>query len=212
MRKILFVAFNGLAVILFNLNYLSLQANEKTDDSTNHQLTFRAKKTDLWIKNSSLVEEKKDDDFIEVELPGELYESPKQVLEITKKEINRNTLEGIVASVFSANKAADLKWIVDNFVDEEKAKTKSLFKNKQILKESQADAQGIRGRYIKGQVEYKDYIIVFIEEDYPRGKKVTEALTCKKTREGWKVTNALASDETYDVVFAALATGDVLAK
>lgn len=211
MKKKLFIAFNVLVVILFNLNNLFLEANEKTDEST-RLLTFRAKKTDLWVKDSTLAKEQSDNDFIEVELQGELYESPKQVFEITKKEINRNTLEGIVASVFSANKAADLKWIVDNFVDEEKDNAKLLFKNKKILKESQADAKSIRGRYIKGQAEYKDYIIVFVEEDYPRGKKVTEALTCKKTPDGWKVTNALANDETYDVVFAALASGDVLTK
>ena len=62
--------------------------------------------------------------------------------------------------------------------------------------------------YLLGQVDYKDSVLVFIEQDY-LGGKVKESLACRKTEEGWRVTNEFLDDETFDIVFSALSNGKV---
>ena len=185
------------------------EQTEEPNEEQKNLLLFQTKKAYLWVKDSSLAKDKNIDDFIEVSLPGELYEHPKKILTVSKKEVDRSTLDGIAVSLFSANKAGDLKWITSNFVDDEQNKIKTLFKNKTVLRDSQKDFQNIKTIYLTGQAEYKDYIILFVKENYQSGKKVTEAIACKQIQDGWRITNALADDETYDVVFAALSNGKV---
>lgn len=186
------------------------QDEEYLEENDENLLTFRVKKRYLWVKNSSLAKGKSDDDFIEVALPGELYNHPKKILTINKKEADKSTLEGIVVSFFSAHKAGDLKWITSNFVSDEQKKIKTLFKNQTVLRDSQKDFQNIKTIYLTGEAGYKDYVILFVKEIYQTGKRVTEAITCKQFQDSWRITNALTNDETYDVVFAALSNGDII--
>ena len=183
----------------------------KTEVVESGQVTFKAKRANLWLKQNS-ADEKKPTESIEITLPGELYNPPKEILMVEKKEVNRSTIENTVASVFSANKSGDLNWISDNFMDNDKEKIKKLFKDKKIMEDSKSDAQKIISVSITGQADYKDSVLVFIEESYLNGKKVKESIACKKTEKGWKVTNEFSDDKTFDIVFAALSSGEVSIK
>ena len=55
-------------------------------------------------------------------------------------------------------------------------------------------------------------VLVFIEENYINGKIMKESLACKKTEKGWKITNEFSDDKTFDIVFAALSSGEVSLK
>ena len=184
---------------------------KKAESIENGQIIFKVKSANLWVKEKSK-DKKNSNEFVEITLPGKLYNPPKEIFTIEKKDVDRSSIENIVASVFSANKAGDLSWIIDNFTDNDKEEIKKLFKNKKILEESESDAQKIISIYIIGQADYKDSVLVFIEQDYLDGSKVKESLACKKTEKGWKVTNKFASDKTFDIVFAALSSGEISLK
>ena len=185
-----------------------LEENNKTEVVESGQIIFKAKKSNLWLKEKSM--DKKDtDEFVKITLPGKLYNPPKEIRNIEKKDVDRSTLENTVASVFSANKSGDLDWISANFVDKDKEKIKALFENKKILEDSKLDAEKIISLRLIGQADYKDSVLVFVEQHYIDRRKMKEALVCKKTEKGWKVTNEFASDKTFDIVFAALSSGDV---
>ena len=188
-----------------------VEENKKTEIIESGKIKFKVKRSNLWVKGKSS-NEKKLGEFVEITLPGKLYDPPREIFTIEKKDVDRSTVENTVASVFSANKAGDLDWISDNFTDKDKEKIKELFSNKNILEESKSDAQKIVSIYITGQADYKDAVLVFIEQDYISGKKIKESLACKKTEKGWKVTNEFAEDKTFDIIFAALSTGEVLLK
>ena len=175
------------------------------------QILFKVKRTDLWLKDKS-DDKKKLDEFAEIVLPGKLYNPPKDVSSVEKKDVDRSTIEGIVASVFSANKSGNLNWIADNFTDSDKEKIKTLFKNKKLLEESKSDAEKIFSVYLIGQANYKDSVLVFIQQDYLDGRKVKESLACKQTENGWKVTNEFANDANFDIIFSALSSGEFAIK
>lgn len=184
--------------------------NNKILENYTGEITFRAKKSSLWLKTSKLAEGKGLNDFIEIKLSGELFSPGKEIKEIVKEEMDRSTVEGAVSSAFSANKAGDVNWIVGNFVEEEQKKAKFFFKDKEVLKDSQTDAQQIKSKFITGTVNYLGFVIVFVEQDYGDDKKITEAITLQKVAGEYKITNTLTDDETYDVVFAAISNGEVI--
>lgn len=217
MKNIYFLIF---ALLLFTLSLTKASiidvdktVNIKTlEEEKMNKLTFHAKKNTLWLESSKKLSTNKDSDTVEISLSGELYNNPKKIDAVNKNKVNRSTLEGIVASVFSANKSGDLKWIINNFVDEDKDLIRELFKDKKLLNDSKIDAQKVEAEYLTGYATYRDYTILFVEQYYDEGKKVTEPLACTKTKDGWKITNSLNNDETFDVIFAALASGEVTDK
>ncbi len=173
-------------------------------------IKFLTKVSSLWVKDSLLTAGKKPNDFVEITLPGELYEPHIVLSEVVKTEVNRKTIQGAVESAFSANKHADIDWIVQNFIQEEQKRARFFFKDKNILEDSKRDANEIVGKYITGKLSYKGDEIVFVEQDYGNGKKIIEAITLKKEKEEYKITNSLTEDEVYDLIFAAISTGTVM--
>ncbi len=181
---------------------------EKIDSG---EVKFKVKRMNLWLQEKNTTKEKLDE-FAEVVLPGKLYSPSKGISEIEKNAIKRDTVENAVASVFSANKSADLDWIADNFVDKDKEKIRAVFKDKKILDESRADAEKIMRTHIYGEAQYKGAVIVFIEQDYADKGKIKGTLALRKTDKGWKVTNEFSDDKTFDIVFAAVSSGEVSIK
>ncbi len=186
-----------------------LNITDDTNSNKTNKITFRAKKSSLWFK-ASYDEGNKEKNTIDVSLDGELYNPSRIIPDVEKKHADTAILEKFLASYFSASRNGDLKWIVDSFVDEEKSNVKNIFKNKKILKDSQKEAQGIKANYLKGLVTYKDYTILIIEQKYKNGKTITEAIACKETKKGWRITNNLGSDKTFDIVFAAVSNGEII--
>jgi hypothetical protein len=183
---------------------------KKLTEDYSGPISFLAKKSSLWVKDSMLAEGKGINDLIKVVISGELYAPYKPIKDITESEINRTTIEGAVNSAFSANKNADIEWIVANFVEEEQSKARFFFKDKNILNDSKKDAENIKLKHITGKLPFKGYEIVLVEQDYGDNKKVTEVITFKKEKDEYKITNILTDDETYDLMFAAVSNGDVI--
>ena len=205
-KKIESILHNTAMTILENKS-----AKEKGGGDESGKITFKVKKANLWLKEKN-TDKKSPDQFVETTLSGKLYFPPKEVLTIEKKDIDRSTLEDAVASVFSANRAGEIDWIAENFVDKDKETIKKLFVNKKLLEESRADAEKIVSIYLTGQATYKGSVLAFIEQNYIDGRKIREALAYRKTEKGWKVTNEFSSDGTFDIVFGALSSGEVSIK
>ena len=220
-----------LAAIIFVFNtYYSiakddnkLELRPEKEEHKVKELTFKANIADLWFKHDGLnddktLEKKKDAkkeeknimvETADVSLQGEFYKTPTEVHAIPKKQVDRSTIEGLAESVFSAMREGNLKWIAENYVDEEEEQIKDAFKNKNDLKAAKLDFENIKAEHLLGHAIYKDYTLVFIEQEYNIGKKLIETIACKQTTDGWKVTNGLGNDKTFDIVFAALSSGEV---
>ena len=186
---------------------LENKPEKKAEVVESGQILFKVKKAGLWLKDKSN-DKKKLHEFTEIVLPGKLYNPPRDILSVEKKDVDRSTIEGIVASFFSGNRSGELDWIADNFTDSDEEKIKTLFKNKKMLEESKSDAEKIFSVYLIGQADYKDSVLVFIEQDYLGGRKVKESLACKQTENGWKVTNEFINDKNFDIIFSALSSGE----
>ena len=237
MKKIDFLFILSTTILVFNTNCLfakettneelklrpEKEVNENSKKEEEHkikELTFRAKISDLWFKHENLnddktLEKKRKDkkdtsETVDISLLGEFYKTPIEVHTISKKKVDRNTIEGLTESVFSAMREGNLKWIAENYVDEEKQHIKDVFKNKNDLKAAKLDFESITTEHLVGHAIYKDYTLIFIEQEYNIGKKLIETIACKQTIDGWKMTNALGNDKTFDIVFAAVALGQVL--
>lgn len=187
---------------LYSIPPLVLIKNEDYEG----ELIFRANASDLWTDNSKAKDGR---NTVEVTLAGELYEEPTKIIGVSRKFSDKKTLEGLASSYFSSSKAGDIDWIIENFLDSEKEKVRAVYKKKNAIKASKSGARSIKDAYITGQANYKDYVILFVEQEYGDGKKVREALVCKKVEDGWRLTSSLTNDETFDIVFAALSTGQV---
>ncbi len=191
------------------------KTHSKTPEKTPEEkkLTFRARETDLWFKSSIPTEptnEKFKKSFVETTLKGELYATPKKILDVTKEKADRGTPEGLLSSYFSASEEGDVNWIADNFLDAEKEKIKEVFSDKKNLKGSKKNTSKMKSKQIVGEAYYKDLLLLFVEQNYGKGNIITEAVACKKTDDGWKVTNSISDDKIFDIVFAALSAGEVL--
>ncbi|GEM_PF-3208347 len=230
---IIFISVTGIAGFTFAKEITSetfelrpekeINENSKEEEHKVKELTFRAKIADLWFKHDGLnddktLEKKKEDkknkknppETVDISLQGEFYKNSKEVSIVSKKHIDRGTIEGLAESIFSAMKEGNLKWISENYVDEEEQHIKDAFKNKNDLKAAKHDFENIKAEYLIGHAVYKDYTLVFIEQEYNIGKKLIETVACRQTSDGWKMTNALGNDKTFDIVFAAVASGQVL--
>lgn len=197
-------------IALIIVTVLGLFVIQPVSSIETKQLTFRAKKSDLWFEHPNISKDNNSSSLVEVELTGEIYKEPITIKkDISKKEANSSTLVGAVESYFAANGNADAVWIVENYLDEEKEDIEKLFNNGALLEKHKRHIENIEKIEITGKAMYKDYIIVFIKQKFISGKVITEAIPFKRTEEGYKVTNSLGKDDTYDIVFAALAFGNV---
>lgn len=199
-----------LVILISGLVFFNTEANSEVKT-----LSFRAKRSSLWLESPvkfgvSNSKNIKSDVILETILDGELFSVPKKIAITDKKNANYNTKEDLISSYFSASKAGDIKWITENFVDDEQSKVRTMLKGKNIIKDYKKHANLMKAEYIAGNVKYKSYTILFIDQYYLNGNIVTEPIVCTETPSGWKLTNVLSDDKTYDIVFAAITSGQVL--
>ncbi len=74
-------------------------------------------------------------------------------------------------------------------------------KNHQVFEKADA-------RYISGEANYGKYVLLFIH-DGSSGRPLV--MTLERTPAGYKRTNAPSRDDTFDIVWSALRSGDVKA-
>jgi hypothetical protein len=86
----------------------------------NKQIVFSVRISDLGLQNNSLARGKQPTEWIEVRLPGQLYDPAKRFGPVTRKAANWTTPIDAAIADFSAFKADDTNWILDDFVTQEK--------------------------------------------------------------------------------------------
>lgn len=78
-----------------------------------------------------------------------------------------------------------------------------------IAKRNQDYYKTVRKVDITGSAQLRDLTILFVREESDAGKALVLPITLAKTTSGWKQTNILSDDDTFDVVWMALRSGTV---
>ncbi|MBZ5608304.1 MAG: hypothetical protein LAP38_08605 [Acidobacteriia bacterium] len=173
------------------------------------RLTFQVKVSDLRKPGNSLAKDKRPDDQVTITLPGKLLRPPAAVRLVGRDQADWSTPEHAAASVLSAGAAGEVSWIVENFVPAERARVGQQFSNPEVVKRTRDYYRSLGKVVITGQADVHGVTLVFLLGQDADGDSTLVAAPLSKTASGWRQTGALAGDDTYDVVWAALHTGEV---
>jgi hypothetical protein len=147
--------------------------------------------------------------YSEVTLPGALINPPVKLAPITKANAKSDTPLVAAAADFSAEKADDADWIVSLFAPTDREEVKSMLADKVMRARNRGIFAHKDARYVRGQANYKDYVLRFFADGKPDNPPQVLALV--KTPDGFRRTNALSADDTFDIVWSALRLGKVKA-
>ena len=173
------------------------------------RLTFRVHVSELGRQTGSFAKNKRPEDLAGVTLPGRLFNPPHPIALIERSRADWSTPEQVIASIRSANTAGDPEWIVQNFVPAERAGIQKMLGDPAIAKRNQDYYKTVRRVEITGSAQLRDLTILFVREESDAGKALVLPITLAKTTSGWKQTNILSDDDTFDVVWTALRSGTV---
>lgn len=147
------------------------------------------------------------EDFVEITLPGALYDPPLEFKPVARSEAKWDSPVQAALADFSAFKSKNDKWILENFLPGEQKEIKKNLDNKKMMEAMFKTNEATESRQITGELRYKDYAMVFVKDvpSLPGSEKFGPLpYAFKKAPEGWKRTNALSSDEIMDVLFGVL--------
>lgn len=173
------------------------------------QLVFRAGVGDLLIRTESSAQGQSAEDTAEVRLPGRLLEPPREIALVSKEAADRKTPLAAAASDYSAFRADDDDWILENFSDDNREEVLGLLADQNVREANRRVFAALGSMQVWGEAEWQGYRLVLTR--YNGESTAGVVVTFVKTPEGWKRTNALRSDETFDVVLAAFRSGTVTA-
>jgi hypothetical protein len=97
-------------------------------------------------------------------LAGQLYDPAKRFGPVTRKAANWTTPIDAAIADFSAFKADDANWILDDFVTQEKDAVRSLLNDKAAREKNSTLFKDRAERYVTGEANYKDYVFVFVRD------------------------------------------------
>jgi hypothetical protein len=173
------------------------------------RVTFQAKVADLRRPGNSFARNKRPDDLVEITLPGRLLEVPAAVKLVERRETDWSTPESAVAAILSANVTGDVPWILQSFVPAERNGALKQFADP-VAVERGRESYAAMGKFeITGQAELHGITLVFVRGEEEDGDSTVLTVNLSKTPSGWKQTDALAQDDTLDVISIALHTGTV---
>jgi hypothetical protein len=172
-------------------------------------LTFQAKVSDLRKQGNALANQKRPADTVEIALRGRLLTAPVPVNLIQRSGADWSTPESAIASILSASMAGDTSWIVENFVPAEREQTIKQLADPEVAQRTRDYYRNLGKVEMMGWVEVRGFHLVFLRGADEDGDTSFLTVTLSKTPSGWKQTNALSGDDTYDVVWAAFHTGGV---
>ena len=172
-------------------------------------LIFRAKAADVQQKANTFLKNKQPDDYVEITLPGKLLNPATPVNMISRTQADWSTPEHTAEAILSANAAGDTPWMVENYVPSERETTNKNLSPPNVLQSTQNYYQNLGKVSITGWTELRGYTLVFIRGVDEDGDATVLVLTLSKTPDGWKQTDALAHDDTFEIVWTALHTGGV---
>ncbi|HYL34682.1 MAG TPA: hypothetical protein VEV17_02075 [Bryobacteraceae bacterium] len=171
------------------------------------RLTFEAKVSDLGLQTGSFARNKKPDDIVQVTLPGHKIAPPRAVPLIRRADAKWASPESCVDSIRSANTAGDAAWILENFAPGDQADVRRLVSDPDLAKRNQDYYKSVSKAEIMALVDLREYRVAVLREETVQAKAVVVPLTMVKTPAGWRQTNALSKDETFDVLWAAVRSG-----
>jgi len=196
--------FLAVLIVVPGAFYTYSSSYKSSSAASNKHIVFSVKMSDLGLQNNSLARGKQPAEWVEVRLAGQLYDPAKRFGPLTRKAANWTTPIDAAIADFSAFKADDANWILDDFVTQEKDAVRSLLNDKAAREKNSTLFKDRAERYVTGEANYKDYVFVFVRDT---GQEHPSPLTFALTANGYKRTNALSGDETFDVVFSALRNG-----
>jgi hypothetical protein len=173
------------------------------------RLTFSVKVSDVRREGNSLLKNKRPDETVEITLPGRLQRPPAPVNQVRRNEADRSTREHAVQSIVSANVAGDASWMVENFVSAEREQTSRQFADPALVQRTRDYYRNLGKVSITGWAEVRGLTVMFLQGQDEDGDASVASLALEKTPTGWKQTNALSQDDTFDLIWAALHTGGV---
>ena len=173
------------------------------------RLTFQVRVADLRKPGNALAKGKRPDDMMKVTLPGKLLRPPVEVQLIERRQADWSTPERAVASILSAGASGEASWIVENFVPGERERVARQFDSPAVAKRTQDYYRSLGKIVITGQAEISGVTLLFLLGNDAEGDPTLVPAPLAKTALGWRQTGALSGDDIYDVVWAALHTGEV---
>jgi hypothetical protein len=172
------------------------------------RVIFQAKVSNLRQTNT-LAKNKRPDDMVEVVVPGRLFTPPVAVKTVQRSEADQGTPEHAIASIISANMAGDVSWIVENFVPAEHEQAGKQFFDPKAAGRISLYYRGIGTIEMTGEAEVRGFTVVFLRAVDEDGEPNYLTVTLSKTPSGWKQTDALAGDDTFEVMATAVRTGGI---
>lgn len=179
------------------------------DCGSGDRLTFRVKAADFRRQSNSFVKNKPPDDLVEIALPGKLLNPAHAVNLISRGQADWSTTEQAAASAVSANTAGDASWIVECFVPAEREAVAKRLSNPAAAESARDYFRNLGKVSITGWTEVHGITVLFLQGRDDDGDATIITIALSKTPAGWKQTDALANDDTFDVVWTALHTGGV---
>ena len=173
------------------------------------RLTFRAKVADVQHRTNSLLKNKQPGDYVEINLPGKLLNPTTPVNLITRNQADWSTPEHAAASILSANAAGDPSWMIENYVPSEREAISKRLSDPDVLRTTVSYYQNLGRAAMTGWTNLRGFTVVFIQGLDEDGDATMLALALSKTPTGWRQTDALAHDDTFEIVWTALHTGGV---
>jgi len=171
------------------------------------RLIFQAKVSDLLLGAGSLARNKAPNDTVRITLPGHRVLPPRAVPLIRRADAKWDSPEAVVESIRSANTAGDATWILENFAPGDQAEVSKLLGEPDVAKRNLDYYKTVSKSDVTALIEFRSYTILLVREETSGTAVRTVPMTFVKTPTGWKQTNALSKDETFDVVWAASRNG-----
>jgi hypothetical protein len=171
------------------------------------KLLFRVQIGDRGMKTDAISKGKTLTDYSEVTLPGSLIKPPLKLAPVAKANAKFDTPVNAAAADFSAEKSDDADWIVSMFVPADRAAIKSMLADRAMRERNRGIFAHKDARYVRGQANYKNYVLLFIVDG--NLDNAANVLAFVKTPDGFRRTNALSADDTFDIVWSALRLGEV---
>ncbi len=176
------------------------------------EVAFHAQVKNLGFQKQYLDSGKSFEDTVELVLPGELFEPPRELGAISRDQVDQSTPEGAVRSDFSAWKADDAEWIKANFAAAEQAALAEFLDDAEIRAGSKAGFAQFVSVFLWAVVRHEAYALVLIT--YGQVENRSRGMTATLIQEDgvWKRTNVLSGDETLDMVWSAFRVGEMTAR
>lgn len=110
---------------------------------------------------------------------------------------DRTTPASSVNGIIAANRAGDRDAIVAGFAPAERARVRQMVSNPAMLAANTAISRKIVSSAVRRVRNHRGYAIVTVAERFRDGRTQLKNYPLKQTRQGWMLTNELASDPEF---------------